>query len=221
MKHWVFDLDNTLIHSFPHYLESLEAILNTYGHSLGQPDVHKLASLPAAKILGGFLPPSEVPKALDYLRVKALEETDRVPTFEGVREILDHLESAADSVSLWTNRDRETTEAVLRDSGLERYFVEIVTSSCVKNPKPSPEGLHVLATRLQAAPQDIVMVGDHEFDVHGAHAAGAKTVRAGWSELVRERCQMAHQHFHTIPEFLTWLKTHVPLEPSNGGPTRT
>ena len=53
---------------------------------------------------------------------------------------------------------------------------DIIGSDRVKHPKPSPEGILLLASRWQLPPDRIVMVGDQWFDIEAGKRAGCMTV---------------------------------------------
>jgi pyrophosphatase PpaX len=53
---------------------------------------------------------------------------------------------------------------------------DIIGSDRVKHPKPSPEGIHLLASRWHLPPDRVVMVGDQWFDIEAGKRAGCVTV---------------------------------------------
>lgn len=78
-------------------------------------------------------------------------------------------------MALCTNKPRTVAVEVLKAFGVMDRFAEIVGGGeCA--PKPSPEALNLVATRLGVGAGEIVMVGDGPQDVLAGKAAGARTI---------------------------------------------
>lgn len=69
-----------------------------------------------------------------------------------------------------TNRTN-TMEKVLEDYHLTAYFDIVMTAAKVKQPKPDPEQLLVIMETLALKPEEILFVGDSEYDSQAGHAA--------------------------------------------------
>lgn len=73
---------------------------------------------------------------------------------------------------LLTRNSRVVTDITLKKHGLE--FHEVLTRDCCE-PKPSPMGLQIISEAWGIAPIDLIYIGDYEFDLQTAKAAGMKS----------------------------------------------
>lgn len=91
---------------------------------------------------------------------------------EGLVELLISLKEKGFIRGIGTNRTN-TMEKVLEDFDLEEYFEVVVTAATVKNPKPDPEQLLLIMEKFALTPEEILFVGDSDFDRQAA--VNAKT----------------------------------------------
>jgi len=91
---------------------------------------------------------------------------------KGLKELLVKLKNNGYIRGIGTNRTN-SMEQVLVDFDLEDYFEVVVTAATVKNPKPDPEQLLLIMDKFKLKPDEIVFVGDSDYD--RLAAAGAKT----------------------------------------------
>lgn len=86
------------------------------------------------------------------------------------------------SLAVATNRS-DTMGRVLEIHGIAHYFDLVVTALDVKNPKPHPEALLKVLAHFDAAPAEMVYVGDSLLDAQAAEAAGVPFVAYGNYEI--------------------------------------
>jgi HAD superfamily hydrolase (TIGR01509 family) len=181
----VFDFDGTLVNSLPLVLESIARALAPYGRK------------PTAEIfarLGGpperFLPlllddPKHVPEAMARMDSYHQANNHLVEVFAGAARMLDLLQAADVRAAIWTGRDRESSEQMLRSLKLDGHFACVVCGDDLPTHKPDPEGLREIMRRLAVTPAETVFVGDADVDVLGGHACGVDTI------LIRHARQIA------------------------------
>lgn len=90
---------------------------------------------------------------------------------DGLRELLSNLADNGLIRAVATNRT-DTMEKVLADYGLAGEFDMVVTAADVEKPKPDPEQLEKIMARFSLAPDQILFVGDSEYDQMAARGAG-------------------------------------------------
>ncbi len=90
---------------------------------------------------------------------------------KGFEKLLTSLKDNGYIIGIATNRT-DTMEKILKDFHLEEYFDVVMTAAKVKNPKPDPEQLFIIMEKLKLNPEEILFIGDSEYD--GKAAAGAK-----------------------------------------------
>jgi len=78
--------------------------------------------------------------------------------------------------SIITDTAKDCTIQILKKFDIEKYFNFVLTSSDVKNAKPSPEIVFKSCEKLGVKPQDVVLVGDTDSDVKSGRAAGCKVI---------------------------------------------
>jgi phosphoglycolate phosphatase len=155
----------------------------------------------AARELGLPIPPREavrdviglgLPEALDTLFPEApLErrqqmrerysahyvEIDRQPAglFPGALETLEALRGSGHRLAVATGKGRHGLNRVLRGLALEQAF-DATRCADETASKPSPRMLHELLREFELPPADAVMVGDSEYDLLMARAAGVPAI---------------------------------------------
>ncbi len=90
---------------------------------------------------------------------------------KGFEDLLIKLKNSGYIIGIATNRIN-TMEKILKDFHLESYFDVVMTAAKVKRPKPDPEQLILIMENLKLNPDEILFIGDSEYD--GKAAAGAK-----------------------------------------------
>lgn len=163
VRHWVFDMDGTLTvaaHDFA-------AIRVKLGIPPKDDILAHLAALPADEAAAKHA------WLLEHERDLALASTAATGAVELVRE----LAGRGCRLGILTRNARELAHVTLEAIGLADCFaVEHILGRDEAEPKPSPDGLVSIARAWGVAPGEMVMVGDHQFDLACGRAAGARTV---------------------------------------------
>lgn len=207
MQHWVFDLDGTLVDSFPHYYSALERIFGERGKIFPNTKTARLEAISnmPSQIFRKYLGEAEVAAALLELGQRSEEDASRILPFEGTVDLLADLQEQGKKISVWTSRDLRSARLVLEHSGLGRYASMLVSGNCVQRHKPDPQGLEILANHHKQDLSDFVMIGDHEMDMQAGRKAGAHTIRASWhGHWDVPTCEIAHKQFYSLAELHEW-----------------
>jgi HAD superfamily hydrolase (TIGR01509 family) len=205
MKHWVFDLDGTLVDSFELYFQTLSVIFKEHGTAF-TPELRKAAlTEPLEAFFAQHLGNAAVPAAFQLLQHRSNEDAKSIRPFGGFETILQQLLDRGARVAVWTNRDLVSASLILEHSGLARLTEACISGTCVQNRKPHPEGLERLIARFGCAPSEVTMVGDHEYDVSAARKIGVRAVRASWHSYWSEApCSWADAQFGRVEDFGVW-----------------
>lgn len=177
-----FDLDGTLVDSSA----DLAAAVNHVLASLGLPPL-SVAQV-RGNIGGGgrrMLALSladagaDTPEALDrhyadLLAYYADHIVDATRPYPNVAETLDALRRAGAALAVVTNKGERLAVKLLEALGLARHFDCVIGGDSVARGKPAPDPILEMIRRCGGGPA--AFVGDSEFDVAAAHAAGIPCV---------------------------------------------
>ncbi|MEO7413596.1 MAG: HAD-IA family hydrolase [Opitutaceae bacterium] len=172
----IFDLDGTL-------MDSLPLVLRAFSHALEPfappPTMQIFAQLggPPERIFPGLLGGDRhLREAMKRLQTFNQDNHHLIEPFVGVGVVLEKLRLRDVSLAIWTGRDRESAEWLLRRHGLDVFFGTILCGDDLPSHKPDPAGLKEILLRLNADTKTSLLVGDADVDVLGGAAGGVDTV---------------------------------------------
>lgn len=177
----IFDLDGVLVDSFDvmrraftvAYKEVVgdgPAPFAEYNQYLGRyfPDIMREMGLPGEM---------EEPFVRESYRLE-----HEVKMFTGVRELLSTLHQRGLRMAVATGKSGNRARSLLGHLGVIEYFVQVIGSDEIDNPKPHPDivfrALEVLGVRADEA----LMIGDAVTDLTSARGASVTAVAALWGE---------------------------------------
>lgn len=173
----VYDLDGTLVDSMP-------MVLKAFAHAL-EPHLPPLPPMELFARLGG--PPDRTFRDLLGDEVRAADALRRliefsranwrlIQPFDGMSVHLDDVRAARRTVALWTGRERESTEWILREQQLNERLHTVICGDDLPTHKPHPGGLQEIMRRLSLEPREMLFVGDADVDVLAGAEAGIRTI---------------------------------------------
>lgn len=101
-----------------------------------------------------------------------------LPAQPDAEEAMRVLTEARIEVVCLSNGARESTEAFLDRSGLDRFVDQVISVADVRMWKPARAVYDHALSRIGRPAEEVALVAVHAFDCHGAHAAGLTT---GWA----------------------------------------
>ncbi|THB74426.1 MAG: HAD family hydrolase [Desulfobacteraceae bacterium] len=130
----------------------------------------------------------------DYLKQAGYHRFVKYMKMEsGLIELLMALNAHGYIRGIGTNRTN-TMPKVLKDFELEPYFEMVVTAADVEHPKPHPEQLHKIMERFDLEPDEVMFVGDSDYDEQAAKGAGT------WFVAFKSPALDAHLHVQSMDE---------------------
>lgn len=96
--------------------------------------------------------------------------------FPGVADTLGALHAKGLPLGLVTNKPTPFVAPLLDALDIGKYFSVVIGGDDVKNKKPHPDPLLMVASRLGIAPGQLLFVGDSRNDIQAARAAGCPSV---------------------------------------------
>ncbi|MGD8190689.1 HAD family hydrolase [Brevibacillus ginsengisoli] len=100
--------------------------------------------------------------------------------FPFVQEGLSTLRDTGMKLGIVTNKQREFALSGLQSAGILDYFDCVVCVDDVSSGKPSPEPLHKALETLQLSAEDALLIGDTQYDLLAARAAGVRCAILEW-----------------------------------------
>lgn len=209
-KHWIFDLDGTLIDSHPLYRSVFEEVARHFRLDLSAQAWEELCHIVLPAFLDKYFPSDLHETALKMVVDRNVERQLEIEVYDGIFEILDHLQGAGCVMSVCTARELKSAKAILAAKNLEKYFGRLISRDCVTQTKPHPEGVLRLISESGAAVHETLMVGDHIMDIEAARGAGILAVGVGWNTYAREDLSPhSDHHFRHIGDFHKWVVSKV------------
>ena len=92
--------------------------------------------------------------------------------FPAVADTLGALHAKGLPLALVTNKPTPFVAPILASLDIAKYFTVVIGGDDVKNKKPHPEPLLMVAEKLGLAPTELLFVGDSRNDIQAAKAAG-------------------------------------------------
>jgi HAD superfamily hydrolase (TIGR01509 family) len=162
-QYWIFDMDGTLTHP----IHDFAAIRAEIGVPEGLPILEYLDEMPTGT------------SELLHTKLYAIEHdlASRATRPDGVLELLVHLRQRGARLGIVTRNRRDIAYQTLEACGLDGIFsANAVIGREQADPKPEPDGIHLLLRGWGATPSEAVMVGDFLYDLQAGRAAGTATV---------------------------------------------
>jgi len=105
-------------------------------------------------------------------REDLLSNMRKLPPHADVPEGLERLKKEGFRLGALTNSTAPTAEAQLTHAGIRDFFQLVFSADTVKRLKPATEAYRVVARSLGVAPNSLLMVAAHSWDIAGAIRAG-------------------------------------------------
>ena len=176
----IFDLDGTLIDSRRDLADSANAMLAGYGAPpMAEEDISRMVGCGAATLVKRVLTAAHVDAPISEALARFLAAYDQRLThytrpYDGVPDLLDHLQSREVPMAMLTNKPLEQTVSILERFTLSKYFRWSVGGDGPWPRKPSPDGLRYLMSQAAVDPDATVMIGDSSVDLETARNAGVR-----------------------------------------------
>ncbi len=211
----IFDLDGTLIDSLHDIADAMNRALVANGFSPHPYDAYRLFIGRGMKnLVKDALPKS----AQTELQISQLYEAlvveynknllEKTVLYEGIPNLLDHLETVNISKSILSNKSDLFTQKIGEKLLGKWSFQYIIGTSEGGLRKPDPTEALNICTKLQVQPDSVLFVGDSSIDMHTAKNAGMTAIGVTWGFRSRNEL-LEHGADYTIDkpmDLLNFLK---------------
>ena len=175
---FIWDLDGTLLDSYEAILSGIE---ETFGQFAIPYDKEKVREFILKYSVQDLLVQVAEERKLDVevlnqVRAQSLaEKNPQVVLMPGARDVLAWAEESGIQQFVYTHKG-DNALTILRDLGLESYFMEILTSQSGFARKPSPEAATYLIDKYQLNHDNTYYIGDRTLDVEFAQNSGIQSI---------------------------------------------
>lgn len=179
IKAVLFDMDGTLVDAREWHKIALNEALEIFGTSISD-ESHKLRfDGLSTKMKLNLLSESEnFPRDLHEIVFAVKQDrtlriaASRCYPIASIQILLKRLEMTGLKLAVVTNSIRETSEFMLKYSGIRDFFELLITNEDVQNSKPSPEGYLLACKKLGVNVTEVLVVEDGDYGIQSAKSAG-------------------------------------------------
>lgn len=184
----LFDVDGTLVDSNDQHARAWVEAFREHGHHVEYETVRRLIGKGGDKIvpeLSGKDPEGSEGKAIGETRTKIFSEK-YLPTltpFSGGRALLLEMKRRGYRIGVASSAKTEELEALLRLAHVDDLIETSASGDEGGDSKPDPDIVVAALHRMNAAPEDAVLIGDTPYDIEAAVHAGVAAVAVtsgGW-----------------------------------------
>ncbi len=217
-KLFIFDLDGTLADTSLDIAAATNYACRELGLRLIDPalipamvggGINKLLE----RALGSASSPDRIAKARSffdqYYQGNMLKHTRLYP---GIREVLVSFKDK--TLAVLSNKHEPYTLEIVKGLGIAGYFQLVIGGRKDLLPKPAPDSILYILSKLEEKPENAVMIGDTEADIAAAKAA--KVLSCAVSYGFRTTDQLNHLHPDMLIDKAAVLqKIFLPLNEKN------
>jgi phosphoglycolate phosphatase len=209
--HLLFDLDGTLVDSFPGISRSINETLATIGRDpVPVDELRQFVGKRLAVIFSTLLGAGDealVDRAVEIYR-PLFDEVGILDSrvFPGIPEALTTLRGAGHTLQVVTVRSLGSARLVVGHFGLERFFDAVHGPDRSERSGDKADLVRAALERASADPRDTIMIGDRADDVRAARANGVHAVAVRWGYGADDELRdAAPDHFvETIDDLVTY-----------------
>ncbi len=211
----IFDLDGLLIDSERIWYKAWNDFLGLYGHSFSLeeyvqkysgkivPDIVELLAvhynLPVGREEG-----SDIVNGIETSYVEK-----GVPLMDGAQELLDFLKENHYKMVIGTSSRKERALKVLNSVNVLHYFDDLVVGYDVKRGKPFPDTFLEAARRVNAAPEECLVLEDSENGIMAAHDGNIPVICIpDLKQPTKENAEKTAAIYSSLREVIDYLKEH-------------
>ncbi|QYJ78432.1 HAD family hydrolase [Shewanella acanthi] len=154
----IFDLDGTLAHSNPDF-KGLRAALGIASGVDILEHIHSLETTMAKM------------QALEIVHDYEIESSRQASWIEGAQALIAFLKAKDMPLAILTRNMPEAAKITIDKLGID---IPLVLTRYDAEPKPHPQGIHLICEQWQLTPAEILYVGDYLFDLQTAQNAGSR-----------------------------------------------
>lgn len=173
----IFDVDGTLVNSYPAIIASVHYTLQKTGLPLLRADrIRRAVGWGDRQLIAAFVGRKGIDKALALYRQhhkRSLRE--KIAFMPYARRLLTYLKKRGYIIAIASNRPRRFLSILLRRLRIEQLFDYVLCKDQIGFGKPHPSILNKIVKHLRVPKKNVLYVGDMVIDVETGKRAGVRT----------------------------------------------
>lgn len=207
----IFDFDGTLIDSYEPIAESLNRVRMAVDKPpLPLEEVKAMVGHGLEHLIEKAVGPADIAGGVRLFRESyAAICQSRTTILPQVRETVEELDRRGYQMAIATNKPSYFARDILRTLEIDHLFAEVLGPNDVERPKPDPEMLEIIMSRLGLGAEEVVYVGDMLLDIEAARNAGVSVYAVPTGSATREMLLGGRPDrlLHKFSDLLTYLPT--------------
>ncbi|WP_420568417.1 HAD-IA family hydrolase [Thalassovita sp.] len=213
----IFDVDGTLVDSQGDIVASMTAAFQAEGHKVpSRAQILSIVGLSLEVAIPQLVPGLDEAAYVRmveayksaYMQLRASQGTQQSsPLYPGIRAVLDELNAVPEFLlGVATGKSRRGLDALLAGHQMERLFLTQQVADHHPS-KPHPAMLEAALNETGIDRQNAVMIGDTEYDMTMARAAGVHAIGVSWGYHGLDRLDLADKLVHSVADLPGAIRT--------------
>lgn len=199
-KNWVWDLDGTLMDTYPNMTQAFQKTLKHYGFDATYDDIHQWLKKSLSEAIAYYSELFPLPDTF-IKQFRIYENEGTVTIYEGAKAFLEWVLKQGGRHFIWTHRDN-VTHRYLKQWEIETLFEAVITSENGFKRKPEGEAMRHLIERYDLVENETIMIGDRALDILGANSAGVQGVLlTNYKDAVCKEAIKKCEDFNALQQF--------------------
>lgn len=177
----IFDFDGTLADTTRGIVDTFQATMERMGRpKVAEERIRAVIGLHLKENFtkGADMTPEDADRAVEiYREIFFRIAPQTITAFPGVLDTLSALHSRGIRMAIASSRKSDSLSMLMDRLGISRYIpVEYAFGAdCVENAKPAPDLVYEVCRKMDANPEDCLVVGDTVFDIEMGRRAHCRT----------------------------------------------
>ncbi|GEL15355.1 HAD family hydrolase [Pediococcus cellicola] len=201
----LFDVDNTLLKTDEAVWATVQSVFGRMHIPVTKTQTRQLMGLSAVEVFKKLGSPDPAQTVVDYGQ-EFLHHQDLVREFTGIDALFAKLHTKRTKVGIVTSKTRYGWQSQVAKYPFAKDTDQVVVAEDTSKHKPNPEPLLAgMAKFPDIVKEQFLYVGDAQYDLQAAHAAGIDFGNAKWGAIPNADFKEAEYIFETPLEILELL----------------
>lgn len=177
----IFDVDGTLIDSVDLHARAWQDAFAHFGHDIPFPDIRAQIGKGGDQLMPVFLSKAELERIgeqLESFRSAHYKEVylAQARAFPGTRALFQRVLAAGQKIALASSAKADELQIYKKLAEIDDLLAAETSSDDAERSKPHPDIFAAALAELQLPPEQVIVIGDTQYDAEAAHKAGMQTV---------------------------------------------